>query len=157
MKHKSYQFEYQIHENLNDLSEIDNTLIQKSIEAAQQANAAYSNFRVGAAVLLENGEIYIGSNQENASYPVGICAERTLISYVHANFPHLKKIKLAVSVLDTDKSVSACGMCRQFLLEYETLQQQKIELIFHNPKAQTLVVPSVSSLLPLHFDSDAMN
>lgn len=157
MKNKKYQFEYQIYESLEDVNELDRTLIQRSIDAAQDANAPYSNFRIGAAVLLENGEIFTGNNQENASYPVGICAERTLISYVHANFPHLKKIKLAVSALDTDKNVSPCGMCRQFLLEYETLQNQKIELIFHNPKAETLIISSVSSLLPLHFDSEALS
>jgi len=157
MKKISHQFDYQIHENLDEINAADRHLIERSIDAAKSANAPYSNFRVGAAVLLENGEIYTGSNQENASYPVGICAERTLISYVHANFPNLKKIKLAVSVLDTDKNVSACGMCRQFLLEYETLQNQKIELIFHNPQADTLVIPSVSTLLPLHFDSDALS
>src|SRR5690606_30632034 len=111
MKKLSYHFEYL---KFNDISELDETrkkLIHKANEAAKNAYVPYSNFHVGAAVLLENGKIITGNNQENASYPVGVCAERTLLSYVHANFPGQKKLKLAISVLDTGKAVSPCGRC----------------------------------------------
>lgn len=157
MEKKTYQFEYQKFNNLNELSEENKNLVELSKKAAEKAYAPYSNFRVGAAILLENGEILTGSNQENASYPVGICAERTLLSYAHANFPDLKKIKLAVSVLDTPKEVSPCGMCRQTILEYETLQNQPIEILLHSTSDSVLAISSASALLPLHFDNQSLS
>lgn len=156
MENKIYQFEYQKHNNPNELSEENQNLIDLSKKAAEKAYAPYSKFRVGAAILLENGEILSGNNQENASYPVGICAERTLLSYAHANFPESKKLKLAISVLDTSKDVSPCGLCRQTLLEYESLQGQPIEIMLHNMSGTVIVLPSASSLLPLHFNNDML-
>lgn len=157
MENKTYHFEYQKYKSSEDLPTQDRNLIEESKKAAENAYAPYSNFRVGAALLLENGDIYTGNNQENASYPVGVCAERTLLSYVHANFPNLKKIKLAISVLDTAKDVSPCGLCRQTLLEYETLQNQSLEILLHNASGSVLVIPSASALLPLHFDNQSLS
>lgn len=157
MENKIYQFEYQKYNNPSELSEENQNLIELSKKAAEKAYAPYSKFRVGAAILLENGEILSGSNQENASYPVGVCAERTLLSYTHANFPDSKKIKLAISVLDTEKDVSPCGLCRQTLLEYESLQGQPIEIMLHNMSGTVIVLPSASSLLPLHFNNDMLS
>ncbi len=157
MEKKTYQFEYQKFNNLDELSDQNKNLIELSKNAAEKAYAPYSNFRVGAAILLENGEILTGNNQENASYPVGICAERTLLSYVHSNFPDLSKIKLAISVLDTDKDVSPCGLCRQTLLEYEALQNQPLEILLHNASDSVLVISSASALLPLHFDNQSLS
>lgn len=156
MKKIIKDFEYKFYENLDELDEKEKKLIRISEEAAKNAHAPYSNFRVGTAVLLENGEIFTGNNQENASYPVGICAERTLLSYVHANYPNLLKKKLAISVLDTDHIVSPCGLCRQTLLEYESLQNQSIEIILHNRIGSVLVIPSAASLLPLFFDGKSL-
>jgi len=156
MEKKTYQFEYQKYNNPNELSKENQNLIDLSKKAAEKAYAPYSKFRVGAAILLENGEILSGNNQENASYPVGICAERTLLSYAHANFPESKKLKLAISVLDTSKDVSPCGLCRQTLLEYESLQGQPIEIMLHNMSGTVIVLPSASSLLPLHFNNDML-
>lgn len=157
MEKKTYQFEYQKYNTLSELSEENQNLIELSKKAAEKAYAPYSKFRVGAAILLENGEILSGSNQENASYPVGVCAERTLLSYAHANFPESKKLKLAISVLDTSKDVSPCGLCRQTLLEYESLQGQPIEIMLHNMSGTVIVLPSASSLLPLHFNNDMLS
>ncbi len=157
MEKKTYQFEYQKYNTLSELSEENQNLIELSKKAAEKAYAPYSKFRVGAAILLENGEILSGSNQENASYPVGVCAERTLLSYAHANFPGSKKLKLAISVLDTSKDVSPCGLCRQTLLEYESLQGQPIEIMLHNMSGTVIVLPSASSLLPLHFNNDMLS
>lgn len=157
MKKINYQFEYLKYENLSDLDAERKKLVEASIEIAGKAYVPYSNFHVGAAILLDNGEIILGNNQENASYPVGICAERTLLSYIHANFPDNKKLKLAVSVLDTNKDVSPCGLCRQSILEYENLQSQPIEIILHNNSGSILIIPSASSLLPLHFDSEMLS
>lgn len=157
MKNKTYKFEYQSYINSEELTNQDKILIEESKKAADKAYAPYSGFRVGAAVLLENGEIYSGNNQENASYPVGVCAERTLLSYVHANFPDQKKIKLAISAPDTEKNVSPCGLCRQTLLEYETLQNRELEILLHNASGSVLVIPSASALLPLHFDNESLS
>lgn len=157
MSKKIYQFEYQKYKNPSELSQDVQKLIEESKKAAEKAYAPYSKFRVGAAILLENGEILKGSNQENASYPVGVCAERTLLSFAHANYPELKKLKLAVSVLDTDKDVSPCGLCRQTLLEYEALQSQPIEIFLHNQSGSVIVLPSAASLLPLHFNNEMLS
>lgn len=158
MEKKNYQFEYQKFNNINELNDSDRYLIEKSKSAAEYAYAPYSKFRVGSAVLLENGEIFTGNNQENASYPVGVCAERTLLSYVHANFPQLKKLKLAITVLDTNKEVSPCGLCRQTLLEYETIQNHALEILLYNSKNDSIIIiPSASLLLPLHFDSQSLS
>src|SRR5690606_20202579 len=151
MKKIQYQFEYLKYDNLSELDEERKNLVEISREIAHKAYVPYSNFHVGACVLLENGEIISGNNQENASYPVGICAERTLLSYVHANYPEQKKKILVVSVIDTDKNVSPCGLCRQTILEYENLQGDLIEIILNNPNTgEVLVIPSASNLLPLH-------
>ena len=157
MNKLKYEFDYQKYDSIQELDSVRRGLLEKSIEIAKLAYAPYSNFRVGATVLLENGETFSGNNQENASYPVGICAERTLLSFVHANFPQQKKMILAISVLDTDKDVSPCGLCRQTILEYETTQGQGIEILLHNRSGSVLVIPSASSLLPLHFDSDMLS
>lgn len=157
MEKRTYSFEYQKFNDLNELTLENRNLIELSKKAAEKAYAPYSNFRVGAAILLEDGKIYEGNNQENASYPVGICAERTLVSYVHANFPELKKIKIAISVLDTDKEVSPCGLCRQTLLEYETLQNHPIEILLHSNSGSVIMISSASALLPLHFDNQSLS
>lgn len=157
MEKLNFQFEYHRYASSNELEQTKKKLLDLAVKIAQQAYVPYSKFHVGAAVLLENGDILTGNNQENASYPVGICAERTLLSYVHANYPHLKKLMLAISVLDTDKEVSPCGMCRQSILEYENSQGFPIEIILHNTSDRVLVIPSAKMLLPLHFDSDMLS
>lgn len=157
MRKIQFQFEYYRYEEISELDEVRQRLIQQAIESAKKAYAPYSSFRVGAAVLLDNSEISCGNNQENASYPVGICAERTLLSYVHANFPTQKKLILAVSVPDTDKEVSPCGLCRQTILEYETLQGQPIEILLHNRSGAVLQISSGSQLLPLNFNQNMLH
>ncbi len=152
MKKQKIEFEFIQYSAFEELNPVQIKLIQSSVQAAEKAYAPYSRFRIGTSVLLENGEILNGNNQENASYPVGICAERTLLSYVHANFPTQKKISLAITALDSDHVVSPCGLCRQTILEYETLQSQSIEILLHNRSGSVMVIPSGSSLLPLHFD-----
>lgn len=157
MKKHQFQFEFTEYASIEELDEVRKDLILQSVEIAQKAHAPYSDFHVGATVLLDNGEILSGNNQENASYPVGICAERTLLSYVHANHPKAKMMILAISVLDTDKTVSPCGLCRQTLLEYESIQNQPIEILLHNRSGQVTKIDSASSLLPLHFNSEMLD
>lgn len=157
MEKLNFSFEYFRHDSVDTLDPVRKELVLKAAEAARNAYAPYSNFHVGAAVLIEGGEIISGNNQENASYPVGICAERTLLSYVNANFPDRAKKILAVSVPDTDLEASPCGLCRQTIIEYETLQDEPIEIILHNRSGTVLVIPSGAALLPLHFNSDSLN
>lgn len=157
MEKLNFNFGYIRYNSIDELDSVRQKLIKKAIAAGKKAYAPYSNFRVGASVLLENDEIISGNNQENASYPVGICAERTLLSYVHANYPDLKKKILAVTVLDTDLEASPCGLCRQTILEYETLQKRAIEILLHSRSGTILQISSGKFLLPLHFDSKSLS
>lgn len=157
MEKQTFHFEYTKYSSIDELDTNTKVLISTSVKIAAKAYVPYSKFHVGACVQLDDGKIISGNNQENASYPVGICAERTLLSYVHANYPEQKKKILVISVLDTNKDVSPCGLCRQTILEYENLQNYPIKIILHNFNTETtLIIPSASNLLPLHFNSEML-
>jgi cytidine deaminase len=130
-------------------------------EAAKHAYAPYSQFRVGAAVLLKNGHIISGNNQENAVYPCGMCAERVALFYAASQFPETPITKIAVTAIGNEKEVSQpvppCGMCRQALLEYETKFREPIEVIMAGEKGEVYIVKSVAELLPLAFDEKCLN
>ena len=107
----------------NELSREDATLIAEAVKVAQDAYAPYSQFKVGAAVLLENGIIVTGSNQENAAYPSGLCAERTALFYAGAQYPDVPVLALAVVAFNNIgqvEQISPCGSCRQVLVETST-------------------------------------
>lgn len=132
-------------------------LMQKAIEARQQAYAPYSRFKVGAAVALENGAFVIGSNQENAAYPTGLCAERVAVFGAGANHPGVAIIQIAITAsapdYDLNKPVTSCGACRQALLEYENKQQSPIEVYFMGASGSVVKTNSIDNLLPLNFNS----
>lgn len=130
-------------------------LLAAAREAAAKAYAPYSKFRVGAAALLDNGEVVAGSNQENAAYPSGLCAERTTIFYANAKYPEAKVLRLLIYA-ETDKGpvaspITPCGACRQVLLEKEVTQGQPMQVTLAG--AQDLYhLPGVAgALLPLSF------
>ena len=129
-------------------------LLDKARDACDNAYAPYSNFFVGAAILLENGEIIIGNNQENAAYPSGLCAERTAVYWVGANYPKECIKLIAVSAKLAGESqflgVSPCGSCRQALLEYENKQSKSIKMILEHDEGM-LVFDTIKDLLPLQF------
>ncbi len=129
--------------------------LQGSVDALAQAYAPYSNFRVGAALKLADGKIITGSNQENASFPLGLCAERVALASKSAIAAQQKITAIAVSVdADNNESlVSPCGMCRQALLEAELRQNAPIKVIMAGPDNTVYVVDSVKQLLPLAFSS----
>lgn len=131
--------------------------MNKAIDARKKAYAPYSKFNVGAALLLENGEIVLGNNQENAAYPSGMCAERVAIWAAGATYPEVKIIKLAISASSTitkvDKPVGPCGACRQSLSEYEIKQKQAFPLLFMGEVGEIVKTESLLSLLPFSFDS----
>lgn len=143
--------EFEEWENETTLPEMEAQLLEMAREASKRAYAPYSGFKVGAAIMLENGEIIQGSNQENSSYPVGSCAERTALFYASSQFPGIKIKAIAISA-ETREPIPPCGMCRQAMLEYETLQKQNIPTIMGGKTGKIWKTSSVGSLLPLQFD-----
>lgn len=142
----------------NELSDIEKKLHEEATKARQNAYAPYSHFHVGCAVLLENGEILIGNNQENAAYPSGLCAERVTIFNIGANYPNVKIKKLYViggpaSKPSFSTATPPCGGCRQSLLEYETKQNEPIEIYFSGTEGAVFKCSSVKDLLPFSFDA----
>lgn len=154
MNKKNILLEYTEYTSLNDLAETDVSLIRKAIEIAKKSYSPYSKFPVGAAVLLDNGEVFAGNNQENIAYPSGTCAERTVLNYVHANFPNHKIQVIAITALASSSSipVTPCGFCRQVLVEMEQNQGGQIKVILHKIDGPTYVFTSALSLLPLAFE-----
>lgn len=136
--------------------------IQKLMKSAQKARekayAPYSNFKVGAAILLEDGTIVTGSNQENASYPAGLCAERTALFYACAQHPDLKIKCIALTAgpngIKSNNPVPPCGSCRQAIAEYEQKQKSPISIYFMGTSGQVKKVSSLLDLLPLAFHKD---
>ena len=154
MKKEKYSFEFERFESKSELAAEQKKVVEEAYDISLNAYAPYSNFNVGASVQLENGEIFSSSNQENASYPVGTCAERGLLAYVNANFPNIKIEKLAVSTPNVNYPLPPCGMCRQYILEIEKKQSQPIEIILSGKEGDVLVINSAKDLLPLHFTDD---
>ena len=140
----------------SELNHLEATLVQRAQEISKNAYAPYSSFNVGAAVALDNGEIYQSSNQENVSFPVGTCAERLLLGYVGANFPEQAPQMLAIVARregDIDwAGVSPCGMCRQAINETENRYQSPITILLVQPKGIVLRFQGIRHLLPLKFD-----
>ncbi len=153
---REIKINFEVIPNYNELSEIEKTLFDKAKTIREQAYAKYSNFSVGCALLLENGEIITGSNQENAAYPSGLCAERTTIFWTSANYPNvkIKKIFVIGGPKDVVSSVPIppCGGCRQAILEYEAKQNDVIEIYFAAPNGEIIKTKSVRDLLPFSFD-----
>ncbi len=154
MKQKIIQIQYAIYEKASDLEEVDKMLIDKAIEIAKKSYSPYSKFPVGAAVLLENGAIYMGNNQENIAFPSGTCAERTVLNYVHGNFPNIAIRAMAITALQTTTKtpVTPCGFCRQVMVEMERLQSTNIRVLLHKIGGITYAFDSTTDLLPFSFE-----
>jgi cytidine deaminase len=158
MKQKEVQFVYEVYNSIKSLTNSDEALLENARKTTATAYAPYSNFQVGAAALLVNGEIVHGSNQENASYPVGLCAERVLISAISSIYPNTAIHTMAISYhnLNGDSShpISPCGICRQSLLEYEARLKHPIRVIMSGMEGKVFVISNASMLLPLSFTSE---
>lgn len=156
MKKLDINTSFIIYDNVNELNEEDNILMQKAIEARANAYAPYSKFKVGAALILENGKIIIGNNQESAAYPSGMCAERVAIWKAGSSYPNIKIKKMAISASSenykVDRPVGPCGACRQTLLEYEVNQKEPMEILFMGEIGKIVKTESLISLLPFSFD-----
>jgi cytidine deaminase len=148
--------EYILYDSIAELEPDVQKLMQKAIEARTKAYAPYSKFSVGAALLLDNGKIIKGSNQENAAYPNGLCAERVAIFSAHSNYPDNIILKLAISASSAlkivDQPVSPCGSCRQAIAEYEGNQNKAIQIYFMGETGNIIEVNALKDLLPLSFD-----
>lgn len=139
----------------NELTDEERALVDAAREASRSAYAPYSHFKVGAAIRLSNGQTIKGSNQENAAFPSGMCAERTAAYYAHAACPDAVFESIAIAAIGTDghevaRPVSPCGACRQALLEYEHLVGADVKVLLVG-RDEVYKVPSVRSLLPLSF------
>jgi len=157
MHKAAYNFIYEVYNSIDDLNKEDAWLLQHAKETAKAAYAPYSKFFVGAAARLMNGEIVKGTNQENASYPVGICAERVLLSTAATLHPHVPIESMAISyrsdTIKSDHPISPCGICRQSLQEYEQRVHNPIRLILAGMNGKVMVIEKASMLLPLSFTS----
>jgi cytidine deaminase len=146
--------------SVDELSAWQENLIVKSVEAQATSYSPYSHFKVGAAILLEDDLIVLGSNQENAAYPSGLCAERVAIFSCGVIHP-AKKIKAIAISANTDKFdlnelLAPCGACRQSMLEYEYKQGEEIKVLLKGVGSQVVEFVSVKDLLPIPFNCDAL-
>jgi cytidine deaminase len=160
MKENKIEISYKIYDDINELPKEDAWLLNEARDVTKQAYAPYSNFYVGAAAKLINGEIVVGTNQENASYPVGLCAERTLLASASALYPGVAIDTMAVSYHsengNSNQPIAPCGMCRQYLQEYELRVNKPIKLILAGFEGRVFVFEKASYLLPLGFTSESM-
>lgn len=138
-----------------ELSEQDRQLIESAKQATQQSYAPYSQFHVGAAVLLEDGTTITGTNQENAAYPSGLCAERTALFYASSAHPDKAIVALAIAAHTkgefTSNPISPCGACRQVMLEIEQRQARPIRTLLYGTEGVYVIEDGVRELLPLTF------
>ena len=159
MQEKKIEISF-ISANLSELSNEDQQLVSSAKSAFKTAYAPYSGFLVGASVLLANGEVISGSNQENVAYPSGLCAERVALFYAGAKYPNIKINTIAVSIFSQnfkeEDVISPCGACRQVMAEYEDKQEQPIKVILHSPTDDVLIANTVESLLPFVFKSSLL-
>lgn len=155
MEDNKFEFSYLSFTDSSELNEADALLLNEARKVTAEAYAPYSNFHVGAVALLENGEKVAGTNQENASYPVGICAERVLLGSAATLFPNVAIQTMAISYnskeVKSDHPISPCGMCRQALLEYETRTEKPIRIILSGQEGKVYIINTVKFLLPFAF------
>ena len=156
MKEININTSFTVYNTASELPKEIQDLMQQAVDIRKKAYAPYSKFRVGAALLLDNGKIVLGSNQENAAYPSGLCAERVAIFQSGAIYPDAKILKLAVTAAsDTNPTLSPippCGACRQSISEYEFKQDTPIEIYFMGESGEVYKSDSINNLLPLSFD-----
>jgi cytidine deaminase len=134
-------------------------LIESALKAAEKAYAPYSKFKVGVAARLTDGTIVLGSNQENAAYPSGLCAERVAMFYLQSEFPGQSVEIMALTAIinneQTEEPIFPCGSCRQVLLEHEQMHMSKVKMLFAG-KNRTIEVDSATELMPLFFSGDIL-
>lgn len=160
MKEKKFEFNYTVYDSIEELPEEQRWLLNEAREVTEQAYAPYSKFQVGAVAKMANGEIIAGSNQENASFPVGLCAERVLLASISSVFPKIPIETIAISYKSehqqSDHPISPCGICRQSLQEFESRVNHPVQLILGGMTGPVYIIDSASRLLPLAFTSEEL-
>lgn len=160
MKEVKIESTLYVFNTIEEVPDIIQSLMKQASSARRKAYSPYSKFSVGAALLLENGEIITGSNQENASYPSGLCAERTAIYYAGSQFPGVKILKMVITAGSqtklTNSPIPPCGACRQAIAEYEVNQETPIEIYFMGETGKVVKSNSLANLLPLVFDKSVL-
>lgn len=156
MKELNFTSSFLVYETTKELPNEIQHLMQQAVEIRKKAYAPYSQFRVGAAILLDNGKIVLGSNQENAAYPSGLCAERVAIFQAGSLYPEAKILKIAITAASdlnqTQTPIPPCGSCRQSIAEYEIKQESPIEIYFMGEIGIVYQSASLKNLLPFMFD-----
>ena len=156
MKEIKITTQFKVFESIEELPNDIQDLMTQAVEVRKNAYAPYSKFRVGVAIFLDNGKIVLGSNQENAAYPSGLCAERVAIFYAGAVYPEAKILKMAITAAsDTNQTtapIPPCGSCRQSIAEYEIKQDTPIEIYFMGEIGAIYKSESLKNLLPFMFD-----
>ena len=141
--------------NHKDASSEDKLLMKSALNIANSSYSPYSKFQVGVALLLSNTKIIVGNNQENASFPCGICAERVALGSARANYPNITIKKIVITAFsenfEMDNPVGPCGLCRQVILEHEEAQKDNIEILLFN-QIKMIKIAKAKDLLPLHFN-----
>ena len=157
MKNIRIEINFEVFESISELPNSIQILMNKAHEARENAYAPYSNFKVGAALQLDSGEIISGNNQENAAYPSGLCAERVAIFHAGATHPNATISTMAISAKSLKNKVTSpvapCGACRQVLAEYEVKQDAFIAVYFMGETGKIVKANSIKELLPLIFDN----
>ncbi|MDP9229521.1 MAG: cytidine deaminase [Bacteroidota bacterium] len=160
MHKNKIEFQYEVYDSIDELTKEDAWLLNEAKEVTQLAYAPYSNFHVGAVAKLSNGEIVAGSNQENASFPVGLCAERVLLSSISSLYPNIPVETIAISYQSANNGnnhpVAPCGICRQSLQDYEARMKHPIRLILGGMEGKVFIIPNAAILLPLAFSNDEL-
>ncbi len=158
MKTEEVKFSFSLYESIDELNKEDVELLRGAKGVTKFAYAPYSNFKVGAFARLENGETVSGTNQENASFPAGICAERTLLSTASSLFPGVGIDTIAITYDNSngksDKPASPCGICRQSLVEFQDRTKKPIRIILSGMEGNVQIIENANHLLPLVFGAD---
>ncbi|WP_426092822.1 cytidine deaminase [Flavobacterium sp. DSR3-2] len=156
MKEITITTQFKVFDSTTDLPNDVQDLMEQAVTIRKNAYAPYSKFRVGVALVLDNGKIVVGSNQENAAYPSGLCAERVAIFYAGSMYPDAKVLKMAITAAsDTNQTtapIPPCGSCRQSIAEYEIRQKTPIEIYFMGEIGTIYKSESLKNLLPFMFD-----
>jgi cytidine deaminase len=146
--------------SVDELSSDDKQLVVMAREAAEVAYAPYSNFQVGAALMLGNGVCVKGCNQENVAYPSGLCAERVAVFSAYSQYPGIAMNTIAITAksknFTVDNPITPCGSCRQVLAEYEHLQGSPIRIIMTGETGKVLIIQKVEDILPLSFKEEKL-
>lgn len=161
MKKDKIELNFEIYSSISELSEQDAWLLNEAREVTKQAYAPYSNFNVAAVAKLANGEIVAGTNQESASFPAGLCAERVLLATASTLYPNTPVEVMAISYHSingsSDQPITPCGICRQSLREYEDRMKHSIRLILAGMEGRVYIFEKAGTLLPLAFTSEDLN